>query len=68
MKTLDADLEQLRLLDARPDTPISLFRIGVPLIGERDSQAEILNTLFVLESKKKIELVPGNRVRMVMSL
>jgi len=35
MEPTDALLEQLRLLNAKPDTPISMFDIGIPLIGFR---------------------------------
>ena len=65
METPDALLEQLRLLNARPDKPISMFDIGVPLIGLGYTQDQILTALFYLESKKTIELLPGNRLRLI---
>ncbi|WP_313199944.1 hypothetical protein [Rhizobium sp.] len=65
MEPTDALLEQLRLLNAKPDTPISMFDIGIPLIGLGYTQEEILNALFYLESKKQIELLPGNRLRLI---
>lgn len=65
METTDAILEQLRILDAKPDAPISIFEIGVPLVGAGYSQDQILNALFYLESKKTIELLPGNRFRLI---
>jgi hypothetical protein len=51
------------LLDVKPDTPISIFEFGVPLIGAGYSQDEIPNGLFYLQSEKKIEMVTGNRKR-----
>jgi hypothetical protein len=68
MDTTDAILEQLRLLDAKPDAPISLFEIGVPLTSAGHTQDAIVNGLFYLQGLKKIELLPGNRVRVVTSL
>lgn len=68
METIDALLEQLRALDAKPDAPISIFDIGVPLMGAGHSQEQILNALFYLEGKKQIELLPGNRLRVVTPL
>lgn len=65
MEPTDALLEQLRLLNAKPDKPISMFDIGIPLIGLGYTQEEILNALFYLESKKQIELLPGNRLRLI---
>ncbi|MGA1834373.1 hypothetical protein [Rhizobium wenxiniae] len=60
MQSIDALLEQLRVLD----TPISRFDIGMPLLGAGHSQDQFLNALFYLEAKKQIELPPGNRRRL----
>lgn len=38
METIDSIFERLRLIDAKPDTPISLFKIGVPLIEAGHSE------------------------------
>lgn len=65
METIEAVIEQLRALDAKPDVPVSIFDIGVPLIGAGHSQEMILNGLFYLESKRQIELLPGNRLRVI---
>lgn len=65
MEPTDAILEQLRLLNAKPDQPVGMFDIGIPLIGLGYSQDQILNALFYLESKKQIELLPGNRLRLI---
>jgi len=54
MEMADAILEQLRLLHANPDRPISLYAIGVPLIGAGYSQDQILNALLYLESTRKL--------------
>ncbi len=68
MEAIEAVLEQLRVLDAKPDTPISMFDIGVPLMKAGHTQDMLMNALFYLEAKKHIELLPGNRLRVVMPL
>lgn len=68
METIEAVLEQLRALDAKPDMPIGMFDIGVPLINVGHTQDMLMNALFYLEAKKQIELLPGNRLRVVMPL
>lgn len=66
METIDALLEQLRALDAKPDVPVSImYDIGMPMIATGYSQEMILNALFYLEGKKMIELLPGNRLRVL---
>ena len=66
METIDALLEQLRSLDAKPDQPISImYDIGMPMIAAGYTQDQILNALFYLENKKTIELLPGNRLRLI---
>ncbi len=68
MEAIEAVLEQLRVLDAKPDTPISMFEIGVPLMKAGHTQDMLMNALFYLEAKKQIELLPGNRLRLVTPL
>ncbi|MBW9089724.1 hypothetical protein JNB91_18040 [Rhizobium wenxiniae] len=68
MEAVEAVLEQLRVLDAKPDTPMSIFDIGVPLMKAGHSQEMLVNALFYLESKKTIELLPGNRLRLITPL
>jgi hypothetical protein len=65
MEAIEAVLEQLRALNAKPDTPISIFDIGIPMIGAGYSQDRILNALYYPESKKQIELLPGNRLKLI---
>jgi hypothetical protein len=53
MEPTDALLEQLRLPNAKPDMPISMFDIGIPLIGLGYTQEEILNALFYSKAKSE---------------
>lgn len=69
METIDALLEGLRAPDAKPDVPVSImYDTGMPMIAAGRSQEQILNALFYVESKKQIELLPENRLRVVMPL
>lgn len=60
--------DQLRAHDAAPDNPINLLTIGPALVYAGYSQEEIVHALFFLEAEKRIELLPGNRVRPIKPL
>lgn len=45
MGTINAILDQLRLLNAKPDALINMFNIGIPLIRAGYSREQILNAL-----------------------
>ncbi len=45
--------------------PRSLYDIGVPLVGRGFDQNAIVNALFDLAHDGAIELLPGNRVRVL---
>ncbi len=47
------------------DQPRSLYDVGAPLIGQGFMQSDVLDALFFLRSEGKIELLDGNRVRVV---
>lgn len=69
METIDALLEQLRAPYAKTNVPVSImYDIGMPMIAAGRSQEQILNSLFYLESKKQIELLPENGLRVVTPL
>ena len=68
MTVRQAIIDLLRRIDANPETPISLFGIGVPPVGEGFSQDEILNGLFRLQGERVIELVSRNCLGLVQAL
>jgi hypothetical protein len=54
----------LHQIGARVDVPISLFDIGMPLVGQGYGEEEIINALFYLQSAKVLDLIDGNRLRL----
>jgi hypothetical protein len=48
----------------RPDAT-SLYAVGVPMVGKGFNQDEILNALMALDRENIIELLPGNRLRVL---
>ncbi|AYD00939.1 hypothetical protein [Neorhizobium sp. NCHU2750] len=67
MDATDAIMQQLRERDVTADKPINLYEIGPTLVGAGYSEGEIVNALFYLQSMKRIELMDGNRVRLITS-
>lgn len=63
-----AFLDLLRSLGADPSTPIDILKLGPPLVGGGFNEDQIVNLLFYLESLKSIELLPGNRLRIMKPL
>ncbi|KQY25948.1 hypothetical protein [Rhizobium sp. Root483D2] len=43
----------------------SLYAVGVPMVEQGFNQDEILNALMALDREKVIELLPGNRLRVL---
>lgn len=65
MNAADALLELLRSISVAPDTPVSLLEIGPPLVGQGFTEETVLDALFWLDDSGAIELIPGNRLRLV---
>jgi hypothetical protein len=55
-------IDTLRGLGAEPT---SLYAVGVPMVAKGFTQDEVLNVLMALEREKTIELLPGNRLRVL---
>lgn len=65
----DAILNVLRSINLPIDQPIVLFEVGIPLIVEqRYTQDEVLNGLYWLQSEGVIQLMDGNRMKLVKPL
>lgn len=60
-----ADL--LHDLGAEPATPIDLYAIGVPLVGQEFTQDEIVSALYAFHRDGQIALIEGNRLRATIS-
>jgi hypothetical protein len=59
----------LRDLGATVDEPISIYRIGEPLIIDKGySEDELINALFYLQSQKVIDILDGNRLSLAKPL
>jgi diketogulonate reductase-like aldo/keto reductase len=56
-ETRAALLDLLRTLGV---DPVSLYKVGVPLVGQGFTQDDILNVLFALSREGVIEFLPGN--------
>lgn len=63
-----AMLAVLAALQAGPDNPISLLLVGSSLIEQGFTQDQIINRLYRMEAGKQIELLQGNRLRLVKPL
>ncbi|AYD01720.1 hypothetical protein [Neorhizobium sp. NCHU2750] len=63
---IDAIMAQLHQHSA-VEKPINLYEIGPTLVGAGYSQEQLVNALFYLQSMKRIELMDGNRVRVLTS-
>lgn len=57
-----AIIDLLRRLNARPEQAVSLYDIGVPLVGDGFTEPAIVNGLFYLQSDGMISLMDGNRL------
>ena len=55
-------------LRAAPDNPISLLLVGSSLVEQGFTQGQIASQLFKMEANKQIELLQGNRVRLLKPL
>lgn len=47
------------------EEPINLLEIGPTLVGREHTEGEIVNALYWLVDARRIELMPGNRVRLL---
>lgn len=66
---IDALLDVLRSISASPEHPIVMYEIGLPMIVERKyTQNETMNALYWLQSQGVIELLEGNRLRLLKPL
>jgi hypothetical protein len=45
--------------------PTSLYAVGVPMVAKGFTQDEVLNVIMALDREKVIELLPGNRLRVL---
>ena len=50
-------------LQAAPDNPVSLLRIGSALIEQGFTQTQIINRLYRMEAAQEIKFLEGNRLR-----
>jgi hypothetical protein len=50
-------------LQAAPDNPVSLLRIGSALIEQGFTQNQIINRLYHMEAAEEIQFLEGNRLR-----
>ena len=50
-------------LQAAPDNPVSLLRIGSALIEQGFTQNQIINRLYHMEAAQEIKFLEGNRLR-----
>lgn len=58
-----AILDILVAAEARDDKPLSMFEIGIPLVGTRRfTQDEVVNSLFTMQAQGFIKLLDGNRI------
>lgn len=60
-----AMLDLLAALQAAPDNPVSLLLVGSSLIEQGFTQEQIINRLYHMEAGKQIQLIEGNRLRMI---
>jgi hypothetical protein len=60
-----AFFDVLLSLGAEPGKPISNYDIGPPMVMRGFSEEEIVNMFFSLQTKKVIELLPGNRLQIL---
>lgn len=70
-KASDALIEVLRDINATPDQPIEMYAIGIPMIVEADdkfTEDDVYHALILLQSRGIIELMEGNRLRLVKPL
>lgn len=67
-KASEAILEVLRNINATPAKPNVMFEVGIPLIIQQKFKDEVLNGVYGLKSDGVIELMEGNRLRLVKPL
>jgi hypothetical protein len=68
-KASEAILDVLRDMKATPEATVETFEVGIPLVLEKGfSQDDVVNGLIWLQSEKVIELLGGNRLRLVKPL
>ena len=64
-QTKTAILDRLKELNVDPTNPISLYEIGVPLVSAGYTEDEIFHALNGLIDDRVVELISGNRLRVV---
>jgi hypothetical protein len=57
--------EVLASLDAGPINPVSLLRVGSALMEQGFTQDQIIKRLYLMEAANEIELLEGNRLRLI---
>jgi hypothetical protein len=55
----------IEILQGLGTEPTSLYAVGVPMVAKGFTQDEVLNVIMALEREKRIELLPGNRLRVL---
>jgi hypothetical protein len=66
LNTAMADV--LSSLQAAPDNPVSLLRIGSALLEQGFTKDQIINRLYHMEAAHEIKLLEGNRLRPIKPL
>jgi hypothetical protein len=68
-KASEAILDVLRDISATPEQPVEMYAIGIPLIlGKKFIEDEVYHGLMNLKSEGVIELMDGNRLKLVKPL
>jgi hypothetical protein len=60
-----AIVEEIKAVESEPLAVINLLDIGPALVRQGFDQHTIVNALFAMQSSKVIELLPGNRLRLM---
>lgn len=68
-KASGALIDVLRDINAKPDQPIEMYAIGIPMVVEQKfTEDNVYHALMWLKSQGVIELMEGNRLRLVKAL
>lgn len=65
MGAVEAILDCLRKLDAKPGDPINIYAVGPVLVDAGFDPDAIIDGLYSLESQTVIELLAGNRIALL---